>query len=326
MQNGLSDKFYCLRASPGAGKNFLATLLNKSNNGIDPFLIHYSQDYNEYFNTSEMAADPNGPYTIPFWDNKWKFVNVKLRDKNDLNNSTMHEHEWTPEDSRRFKAYTESNGKIGINPKTFIENIIEGYYITTRTPEEYNFIAKLIFIKRWLGDRPNILFDEEYSNLSKSDLFIINRLSPCKPIRKTSNTENIINILKWIEFIKFLNKEIPSPYSYPFSNLNFNYFVEYKPYKIDMDSYLLYYELLKSTWLQSWLTKEFKYIKDEIKVLEEFKKINSNIIEISYKDLFLDQIETGTIFDKFKDEIAEYTKRNLQLIEGVENFFGDILN
>jgi hypothetical protein len=36
----------------------------------------------------------------------------------------------------------QTDGKIGINPKLFIEKIIQGYYITTKTPEEYNFISK----------------------------------------------------------------------------------------------------------------------------------------------------------------------------------------
>ena len=317
MQNGSSNKFYSLRASPGAGKNFLATLLNNYHND-DPFLIHYSQTYNEYFNTSEMVVDSNGPYTIPFWNSGWKFVNVRLRNSNDVTNKVVHEHEWTSKDSRRFKAYIESNGNIGINPKSFIKNTIEGYYITTKTPEEYNFIAKLIFIKKFLGDRPNILFDEEYSNLSKSNLFIINRLGPCKSINKTLNA----NIHKWIEFVRFLNKEIP--YCYPLSDLNLNYFAKCNTF--NNDSYLIYYEQFKANWLKTWTEIELKNIKTEIKNLEQFKQANPNIKEISYKDLFLDQIETGTVFDNFKNEIAEYTKRNLQLIEKVENFFGDILN
>jgi hypothetical protein len=315
MQNGSSNKFYFLRASPGAGKNFLATLLNNYHNG-DPFLIHYSQTYNEYFNTSEMVVDLNGSYTIPFWDSGWKFVNVRLRNINDVTNKVVHEHEWTSKDSRRFKAYIESNGDIGINPKSFIKNTIEGYYITTKTPEEYNFIAKLIFIKKFLGDRPNILFDEEYSNLSKSDLFIISRLGPCKSINKTLNA----NIHKWIEFVRFLNKEIP--YCYPLSELNLNYFAKCNTF--NNDSYLIYYEQFKANWLKDWINRELKVIKIEIENLEKFKQSNPNIKEISYKDLLLDQIETGTVFDNFKNEIAEYTKRNLQLIEKVENYFGKI--
>ena len=317
MQNGSSNKFYSLRASPGAGKNFLATLLNNYHNG-DPFLIHYSQTYNEYFNTSEMVVDSNGPYTIPFWDSGWKFVNVRLRNSNDVRNKVVHEHEWTSKDSRRFKAYIESNGNIGINPKSFIKNTIEGYYITTKTPEEYNFIAKLIFIKKFLGDRPNILFDEEYSNLSKSDLFIISRLSPCKSINKTLNA----NIHKWIEFVRFLNKEIP--YCYPLSELNLNYFAKCNTF--NNDSYLIYYEQFKANWLKTWTEIELKNIKTEIKNLEKFKQSNPNIKEIPYKDLFLDQIETGTVFDNFKNEIAEYTKRNFQLVETIENYLGKILN
>jgi hypothetical protein len=71
---------------------------------------------------------------------------------------------------------------------------------------------------------------------------------------------------------------------------------------------------------------ELKFIKLEIENLEQFKQSNPNIKEISYKDLFLDQIETGTVFDNFKNEIAEYTKRNLQLVETIENYFGEILN
>jgi hypothetical protein len=119
MQNGSSNKFYSLRASPGAGKNFLATLLNNYHNG-DPFLIYYSQTYNEYFNTSEMLVDSDGPYTIPFWDNGWKFVNVRLRNSNDVKNKVVHEHEWAStkvNSIRRFRAYNQSNGKMGINPK-----------------------------------------------------------------------------------------------------------------------------------------------------------------------------------------------------------------
>jgi hypothetical protein len=318
MQNGSSNKFYSLRASPGAGKNFLATLLNNYHNG-DPFLIHYSQTYNEYFNTSEMVVDSNGPYTIPFWDSGWKFVNVRLRNSNDVTNKVVHEHEWTSKDSRRFKAYIESNGSIGINPKSFIKNTIEGYYITTKTPEEYNFIAKLIFIKKFLGNRPNILFDEEYSNFSKRSLFTISRLSPCK---LTLNKSFSANIHKCIEFVRFLNKEVP--YSYAFSELNLKYFSTYNSFNID--SYLLHYDQFKDNWLKDWINRELKVIKIEIENLEKFKQFNPNIKEISYKDLLLDQIETGTVFDNFKNEIAEYTKRNFQLVETIENFFGKILN
>ena len=323
MQNGSSNKFYSLRASPGAGKNFLSTLLNNYYNG-DPFLIYYSRLYNEYFNTSEMLMDKDGPYTIPFWNNGWEFINVRLRNSNDVKNKVVHEHEWAStkvdgsEYIRRFETYNQTNGKMGINPETFIKQTIQGYYVTTKSPEEYNFIAKLIFIKKSLGDRPNILFDEEYSNLSKSDLFTISRLSPCKSIDKTLNA----NIHKWIEFVRFLNKEIP--YCYPLSELNLNYFAKCNTF--NNDSYLIYYEQFKANWFKTWTEIELKNIKTEIKNLEKFKQSNPNIKEISYKDLFLDQIETGTVFDNFKNEIAEYTKRNFQLVETIENFFGKILN
>jgi hypothetical protein len=329
MQNGSNSKFYSLRASPGAGKNFLATLLNSYHNS-DPFLIHYSQTYNEYFNTSEMIVDSAGPYTIPFWDGRWKFVNIRLRNDTDLDNKIVHEHEWVSTKSgsgneyvRRFMAYDETDGKIGINPKLFIEKIIQGYYITTKTPEEYNFIAKMIFIKKFLGNRPNIMFDKKYSNFSSDSISKILFLSPLGNLEIGYNYD--LDITRWIEFVNFLQK---IPYSYPLSGLNYNYFVEYNTgkFKLNIDTYLIYYEQFKDNWLKSWNNTELKFIKLEIKNLEQFKQANPNIKEISYKDLFLDQIETGTVFDNFKNEIAEYTKRNFQLVETIENYFGKILN
>ena len=201
--------------------------------------------------------------------------------------------------------------------------VVVGYYITTKTPEEYNFITKMIFIKKFLGNRPNIMFDKKYSNFSSDSISKILFLSPLGNLEIGYNYD--LDITRWIEFVNFLQK---IPYSYPLSGLNYNYFVEYNTgkFKLNIDTYLIYYEQFKDNWLKSWNNNELKFIKLEIKNLEQFKQANPNIKEISYKDLFLDQIETGTVFDNFKNEIAEYTKRNFQLVETIENYFGKILN
>ena len=59
-------------------------------------------------------------------------------------------------------------------------------------------------------------------------------------------------------------------------------------------------------------------------VFNKSKDVNFKVI--AYKDMFLDLLNTATPFDNFKPEIKEYTKRNLQLIEMFENFYGEILN
>lgn len=336
MLSGQKTNYYAIRAAPGAGRNFLAVLLNRHYNN-NSFLIHYSKTFNEYFNTSELVPDVNGKYTIPFWDNKFKFINLRERIDSDYIDRIVHEHEWMETDRdiriRRFEAFAiDSNS--GINPKTFIENIIQGYYITLETQEEINFVTKLIYIKKYFGDRPELMYDKDISSISHPDEYdVIVKLSPIGTAQtqfnpymlklETVSTSEMLTL--WEKYITFLKENVPL--YYPLSDFNLYYFSQYfiEKYSLfNIDCYLTYYERFKRSKLKKHYVPNHM-LREETKI-KKIKSKDVNFKVIAYKDMFLDLLNTDTPFDNFKPEIKEYTKRNLQLIEMFENFYGEILN
>tara|TARA_R110000868_G_scaffold140545_2_gene356288 strand:- start:3676 stop:4572 length:897 start_codon:yes stop_codon:yes gene_type:complete len=297
MQNGSNNNFCLIRTAPGAGRNFLASLLNNHHYG-DPFLIHYSQTYNEYFNTPVMVVDPDGPYIIPFWsDNAWQLITTRATISNELS----------------FRIRTDhGRGSKTINN---IKNATDGYYVTVETNEEINIVSKLIFIKKHLGVRPLVLFSQNESSFNNDELQTLKSfLSNNKNWLLDSNfysNDLIYNISQWSVYVEFF-KQIP--HSYAFSSLNFSYFINNYKKEPSMVSYLSYYEYYKNTDME-------KYKREELFDID----ISPTLKRISYKSLFLDCDNTNSVFDNFKDEIKEYTKRNLELVENIENFFGEIV-
>lgn len=328
-------KYYCIRAIPGAGKNFLGHLLWHYHNGNDRSLIHYSPEYNEYFTTSDVIRD-SGPFTVPFWsDNHWKMINTRIINSSDNYINIQHEHDWTSEANTKRQRLNRENPQYGFDNKNLSHKLIEGYYITTTTAEELDFVYKLYYIKRMFGDRPNGVFTDEKTTLNTYDneyeiIRLIHPVGSQGELAKFEFTdiEKLIN--NWKKYLIFLKNENNS---YPLSRFNLHYFQSY--HKIDgkvrvmnKDSYLNFYEKFKEEAADTFQTyyPKLKFKKDwldyENVLINDFNL--PNVKMIPYKKLFLDQKPTNTPFDLYLDEIKEYTEKNIKLIQKIENYFGEI--
>jgi hypothetical protein len=339
-RSGTEEKYYGIRAVPGAGKNFLGSLLWELYNKNDLTTMHYSEIFNEYFTSVDVIKDPAGDHSIPYWKNDhWKFINIRRKLVSDNYITIQHEHEWfSGAKSRREKA-NKIDASVGINMANIPKALISGYYITTDTPEEIEFVYKLFYIKRTFGDRPNIIYNKDNSSLSYSNE--VNRLiCPVgSPEELNDFTFKDIKLLisDWINFTKFIKNEDPE--FYPFSKFNLIYFKEYlkreKVKYLNPGEYLRFYELFKNNssrfGVMSNYTPELNskkmesYFEFEKNHLKEFKEKIENLKVISYKDLFINYTDTNTPFDQYKDRIKEYTRKNIALIKKYEDYFGKIV-
>jgi len=192
MPSGSNDSSYFIRALPGAGKNFLASLIcNKAN------ILHHNKIFNEYFNSADLIKDKNGPSTMVVWDEyKWKFISVKTADGD---SQVRHRHELG----------------TGQSAQCYI----------THQPEDLDFVRTLFFIKSKLGGPAIAVFNRNASsyNLSKELSTHKDQLP-----RGHKHIYSVINewkglsqkniLLSWIQFVTFIKDKVPM--GYPFSRIN----------------------------------------------------------------------------------------------------------
>ena len=316
-----------VRAIPGAGKNFIATLISKHYHSND--FMYYDENSNEYFHSPHLTIAKNGKIKTPFWhNNKWKIISTEENESKIL----MHEHEWCYDPGvNRFKFYKQSSGKVGIDVDKFLNIINEGYYIFTNDQKTDDFIKKLIYIKSNYS-RPPIIFDDNSSILQKNidalnlRLFTVACLNSSRTIDTMKIINKVMGIKEWLKiwqkYCIFL-KQFPyiAPMS-PFSQYHIiKWVTEKKKWNLcDENIFLLNLELYKKSNINQ-LDKSENL--EKIKELQ--KKTNMILYEINYKDLFFDLKPTGTILDNYMNEIRTYTERNRKLIDDYESFYGKIL-
>ena len=326
-----------VRAIPGGGKNFIATLISKHYHSND--MMYYDGIFNEYFHSPHLDMNVTGSIRQPFWNGK-KWIIISSDQKN--NPIIMHEHEWWDDKSgivKKFNLYKQSSGKVGVNPEKFSKNITEGFFIFCNEKEELNFVLKLIHIKV-NGFRPLIVYDEKNNcstaqqSINGLNLRALTSLGKGNDARFTIElAEKKMPYKKWIYFWKKYCIFIKQfPYMHTFSYFSMNYITQWLENNMSWDLYnpdifLYYLEIHREN------VKKINFnsvsLQSEQNKLEEVRKLQkeNNMIlhEINYKDLFFDLKPTGTILDNYMDEIKEYTDRNMRLIEGYESFYGKIL-
>ena len=108
-------------------------------------------------------------------------------------------------------------------------------------------------------------------------------------------------------------KNLPVPF--PLSTINLQYFnlcVVSKKYQVDnIDHYMIFYENEYADWLNEKDKADEFAINNEKQWLTQIG-IQDNVTVIQYSDLFLNNIDTNTVFDQYKDEIQMYTKANIK--------------
>ena len=321
-----------IRALPGGGKNFVATLLSKHYQSND--MMYYDNIFNEYFHSPHLDMNPSGNIKQPFWNgNKW--ITISAYEKN--NPIIMHEHEWWVDQSRmvrKFDLYKQSSGRIGINPEKFGKNITEGFFIFCDEKKVLDFILKLIYIKV-NGIRPSIVYDEKCNSSTAQqtiqglNLRVLTSLGKGNDVRFTIELVNTkISYKIWIEIWKKYCIFIKQfPYTHSFSYFSMKYIAEWLEKNMSWDLYnpdifLYYLEIHKETVLSISL----EYEQNKLRQVKELQKKNNMILhEINYRDLFLDFKPTGTILDNYMGEIKQYTDRNIKMVAEYEAFYGKIL-
>jgi hypothetical protein len=330
-----------VRAIPGAGKNFIATILSQHYN--DCCLMYWDSVYNEYFHSQYLMTDINGPIKELIWDNKkWKILSGTERNDPII----THEHELINDQLgvvKRFKVYKESSGKIGINPEKFAEKITEGFFIYCDDQKILDFLTKLIYIKV-NGYRPIISYDDLTSISSVSKSLESMKIQTITNGGKNNRPRDIIikanskmSYKEWINLWKqFSIFTKIFPYSHPLSRFNLNYVDFWLQDNMswdlfDKNKYLKFLNDRKDFHIKDLMIRNGETVTPhtELQKLDEVRKLKkqNNMIlhEINYSDLFFDLKPTGTTLDNYMNEIKEYTDRNMKLIEGYESFYGKIL-
>ena len=309
MPSGSNDSSYFIRALPGAGKNFLASLIcNKAN------ILHHNKIFNEYFNSADLIKDKNGPSTMVVWDEyKWKFISVKTADGD---SQVRHRHELG----------------TGQSAQCYI----------THQPEDLDFVRTLFFIKSKLGGPAIAVFNRNASsyNLSKELSTHKDQLP-----RGHKHIYSVINewkglsqkniLLSWIQFVTFIKDKVPM--GYPFSRINIAYFSEcilQERFEIDnTNHYLMFIDEYKDIFIKT-IGVQFN-MSTEKELLDQYNNDiyyekeqaqyvkRSNITILQYNELFTGK-KTNTVFDNFKDELLLYNERNIALVKRAEDFYGPL--
>lgn len=328
-----------VRAIPGAGKNYIATLLSKHYHSNDA--MHYDNVFNEYFHSPHLDQDENGRIKQPFWDeNKWIIISGNPKE----NSIVTHEHEiWDDKSGivKKFKLFNQSNGKVGLDPEKFTQSIKECYFIYCDEKEELDFACKLISIKI-NGARPLIVYDDETNSstgeksVSAAKLSVITSLGKSREVLSMLNAvqekipyKDWINI--WREYCIFIQQ---FPYFYPFSYNSVGYIIHWLHENMSWDlcnaDIFLWYleectENLRTVNFKQDLFKSGTE-KKQLEKARQLQKENGMILhEIKYSDLFFHQKPTGTVLDNYLDDIKAYTEKNIKIIQEYENFYGKIL-
>lgn len=181
------------------------------------------------------------------------------------------------------------------------------YYVTNH-PDDYIYCRKLFNIKNFFGDRPHIAFNDTRSSVKVKPLLV--------DWMSTSYLE------LWERFTHFVFNNLPIPY--PLSTINLQYFelcAAIGQYEVDnMDHYMTFY--------RTEFAIDMPYRRPQFAINNEKQllgQLEKDVTVIQYRDLFLDNIETNTVFDEYKDEIEMYTKSNMALIKEVEMFYGPLV-
>lgn len=331
------SKHYSVRTVPGAGENFITTLLTNHYN-LKHNVQYYDDEFNEYFINSELIVKENGSIESPFWSGTgWDFIRCELRKDNEYQQRVVHEHEWIDEGDeyiRRFNV-NKMDPTLGVDPDKIIKDTLEGFWVSCTTKEETDFVKKVFIVKRYFGSRPPVIYNQSDSSLNGTREFkIIRSLSSVgndKEVVKyillamsKMNFKEFVDI--WKEYFYFL-KELPLNYSLSCWNSHYFYqWLQNPNFELcDIDNYIISF--------QSFIEKELKSCPRLLhidpnreqhmeKVIRSYgKKINV----IRYRDFFLEQKPTGTVLDQYINEVLEYTNKNKKLVKDFENFYDEIL-
>jgi hypothetical protein len=321
-----------VRAIPGAGKNFIATLLSKHYHSDN--VMYYDKIFNEYFHSPYIIHNNLGYIKQPFWNGKnWDIIpSVQIE-----NPIIMHEHEWINDGTglvNGFKIYDQTNGKIGLK-SNWINYIVKGFFIYCDKQNEIDFVQKMLHIKV-NGSRPLIVYDEKTESSTAEYSFEAQKLRLIGSLGKGFDLRNMIDyamtkmtykewIYMWKQFCIFVNQ---FPYMVPFSFHNIIYFHDWlnDDMKWDLfnsDIFLLHLEIWKK---KNKNLFNLEYEKNKLNEIEKFKnRYGMQLYKINYSDLFFYQKPTGTVLDNYMDEIKKYSERNMKLLCDYESFYGKIL-
>lgn len=326
------NNHYSIRAIPGAGKNFLSTILAKHYN-IDYFIQYFDKEFNEYFSDSELVAKVDGEIKTPFWNGScWNILPCEVRKPDEYPKRIIHEHDWIDNNDRYIRRFNANklDRNLGIDPDNIIKNTLEGYWVSCTSKEEIDFVKKIFTIKRYFGSRPPIIFDdnnssidEEYNAIrSLSSVGNDNELKACINLAMdTMSFKEFMHI--WIDYHNFL-KEFPL--NYPLSYWNSVYLFDWLKHKnfnlCDLDTYIIKFH----TFLALDNSQPMLYIDNEIErnALGQLKSYDIKLNVIRYKDLFMQPKKTNTILDQHQDDMYDYHKRNVLLLKTFEDFYDNI--
>ena len=322
-----------VRAIPGAGKNFIATLLSKHYNTNTT--MYYDSLLNEYFHNPDTVIDPNGNIIQPFWNgNTWDILSSREITHEESLNIINHEHEWFDDGSdvvRKFVQFHQSDGAIGLNPLTFYKDIREGYFIYCDKHSELIFAKKLLDMKQQNGSRPSFLIDNiiteydiEVDRLralsSTGKMWDFFRL--IQSINEKMKLTDWINL--WERYCMFLEQ---LPFNNPMSIRNIKYLSSWllddmKWELCNVNNYLARYEFIDENYKLDKVFDSTNELKKLDKARSVAKETGMILHEINYSDFFFDQKDTGTVLDCYKKEVAEYTAKNIEILDQYEQFYG----
>lgn len=322
-----------VRGLPGAGMKYISTLLSNYYHSND--VMYYDSNFNEYFHNAHLDQNKNGRIEQSFWDkNKWVTISGNPKE----NSIIMQEHDI--EHGKKFRQFRKSNGRVGLDPKKFIQSMNECYFIYCDEKKELDFIQKLIFIKS-KGYRPIIVYDNETNisseQMSKSAVnlrMITSLVGGNMPPMLINKVQEKISYKDWIniwkEYCTFIQQ---FPYSFPLSYDNLNYIFYWLEENMswnlyDTNMYMSYIQECMKVASGRKYTEFFDIELEKSKLVRarQIQKENGMILhEIKYSDLFFDQKSTDTILDSYLDDIKAYTKKNIKVIQEYENFYGEII-
>ena len=310
MLSGSNNKnYHFIRALPGAGKHFLAHLLNNHYNGNDITTLYHSKQSNEYFNFWNIVCDPEAETVFPFWDvNHWKFVCVRETNENDIFLSIRHKHHIGPQKS----------------DPSFMWDADKAFFIT-HEEEDLLFVKKLFFAKNALGDRPVIGWNRSGSWYNPNAIipFVANHIIvSMEPGWERMFTVKYL-LSEWERYLRFLQAHVP--WTFPFSPVNLRFFNECLTrglYQLDsIDHYLMFFEDGFTQFFDEVIDQYNNDIYYEKEQAQYVKR--SNITILQYNELFTGK-KTNTVFDNFKDELLLYNERNIALVKRAEDFYGPL--
>lgn len=289
---------------PGSGGNFISSLYLRENG--NPYSIrYYSKEYNEYIISGGVSVVRQ----VSVSSNHYLIINDMNRDAlaksvdysdgiQDIHIShTLKDIEYLSKELERYpNRYTD----LGI-----YDNLFRIYCEKEQT---LDLIKKLFIIKRRFGDSTFLRLrgdDRSRGPYVKLTEDHFKKMSKRGEIWKIFNNDYKI----------FLDEDlrgVVNPNSI-FSLLYFyNQLAKRQSFSFDSFKKMITKEI-PNEW-DSGKYNNFPTLKD----LEQYRWIRSNLVNISYEDLFFEQKQLGLFTDNYKNSIREYHKRNLQLVKKFE--------